>query len=465
MTLRFQQHFTLFPGVRLNLGKKGLSASIGVAGATLNIGAQGLRTTVGLPGSGLSLSNFHAWEKKTPSLVPGTPPPYPSQVADDIRPIASAAVETLTSASMVEVQALLRQARDQAKEIKRKLKDATAVCDEVERELARRTASIFRIFYKKRIVALQAKLPELEAQIGELQAWEANAKVDIAFDGSDEAKRLFGDVVRAFSLLSNAAKTWDITGERNINQVKERSYASRGLDRIPAKLFMSSSPYIKYENSALVFENKNGEDIYLYPGIAVMERNDGAFALIDLREVDFTYDGIRFVEEDGVPRDSDVIDHTWAKVNRDGTPDRRFRDNYQIPVCLYGQLKVSGVKGIREEYLFSANGATREFAAAFSRYKAALIEPEAPTTTFNQLKISPKATQPAGTTKLDIGFDFSCGACGATSISAPDDWDENGDVACRGCGLRFGTLGEVKQTAHDFGLRAAAEGTLPITQV
>lgn len=49
MSLRFRQTFTLFPGVRLNIGKRGISASIGVPGATVNVGKKGVRATVGLP--------------------------------------------------------------------------------------------------------------------------------------------------------------------------------------------------------------------------------------------------------------------------------------------------------------------------------------------------------------------------------------------------------------------------------
>ena len=44
----------LFPGVRLNFSKSGVSASVGVRGATLNLGQRGARATVGLPGTGLS---------------------------------------------------------------------------------------------------------------------------------------------------------------------------------------------------------------------------------------------------------------------------------------------------------------------------------------------------------------------------------------------------------------------------
>ena len=36
MPLRFQKSFTLFPGVRLNVGKKGVSASFGVPGVSIN---------------------------------------------------------------------------------------------------------------------------------------------------------------------------------------------------------------------------------------------------------------------------------------------------------------------------------------------------------------------------------------------------------------------------------------------
>ncbi|MTH63916.1 DUF4236 domain-containing protein [Paracoccus shanxieyensis] len=45
MTLRFRQTFTLFPGVRINVGKRGISTSIGGPGASFNIGQQGIRWT------------------------------------------------------------------------------------------------------------------------------------------------------------------------------------------------------------------------------------------------------------------------------------------------------------------------------------------------------------------------------------------------------------------------------------
>ena len=56
MGFRFRKSIKLFPGVRLNLSKSGVSTSIGRPGATINISARGTRATVGLPGTGLSYS-------------------------------------------------------------------------------------------------------------------------------------------------------------------------------------------------------------------------------------------------------------------------------------------------------------------------------------------------------------------------------------------------------------------------
>jgi len=56
MAWRFRKTFRLFPGVRLNLSKGGLSLSVGGAPATLNIGPRGPRATFGVPGSGVSVS-------------------------------------------------------------------------------------------------------------------------------------------------------------------------------------------------------------------------------------------------------------------------------------------------------------------------------------------------------------------------------------------------------------------------
>lgn len=56
MPIRFRKIFSLGKGFRINLSKRGMSASIGNPGGTLNIGKRGVRPTVGLPGTGISFT-------------------------------------------------------------------------------------------------------------------------------------------------------------------------------------------------------------------------------------------------------------------------------------------------------------------------------------------------------------------------------------------------------------------------
>jgi hypothetical protein len=54
MGFRFHRSIRLLPGLRVNLSKSGVSASIGTRGARLTFGNRGTRATVGIPGTGIS---------------------------------------------------------------------------------------------------------------------------------------------------------------------------------------------------------------------------------------------------------------------------------------------------------------------------------------------------------------------------------------------------------------------------
>ena len=55
--LRFRRTLKIAPGIRMNVGKTGVSWSFGRRGAHVTVGRRGVRTTVGLPGTGLSYTS------------------------------------------------------------------------------------------------------------------------------------------------------------------------------------------------------------------------------------------------------------------------------------------------------------------------------------------------------------------------------------------------------------------------
>jgi hypothetical protein len=70
MGLRFRRTVGLIPGVRLNVGLKGLSISVGERGAHTTFGTKGGRTTVGLPGTGLSWTEYAPY-RQFPAILGG----------------------------------------------------------------------------------------------------------------------------------------------------------------------------------------------------------------------------------------------------------------------------------------------------------------------------------------------------------------------------------------------------------
>jgi hypothetical protein len=400
MTLRFRQTFTLFPGVRINIGKHGISTSIGVPGASVNIGRQGVRATVGAPGTGLSYSTLVVPAGKTPRALATQPASEPDSYTPSLgespaagnnptsakvympqagmNEIASASVEVLTSTSLIPLRDLIAKAREQKSQVEMDLEEARDEEAKQLGELRRRKGSLFRWFYKKRIAELEAALPVTQAEVERLSNWEDNTKIAVTFEAGDAAQRAYSSMVRAFDALKLSSKKWDVTADGSTNQFVERTLANRTVDRHPVAFEFSSTDLIQFSGRAMRFENVNGDDILIYPGIAVIPRADGAFALIDIRELQIGIEGVRFHEVEGVPEDAEVVGQTWAKTNKDGSPDRRFKENYQIPICLYGQIAFRSQTGVTEEYMVSNANVALAFVNAAQTYQQALAKAGAP---------------------------------------------------------------------------------------
>lgn len=63
--------------------------------------------------------------------------------------------------------------------------------------------------------------------------------------------------------------------------------------------------------------------------------------------------------------------HTWRYVNKSGGPDRRFKDNVQLPVMNYAELRLRSGSGLDEAFHISNIPAAAQFVAAIGGVDAA----------------------------------------------------------------------------------------------
>jgi hypothetical protein len=181
------------------------------------------------------------------------------------------------------------------------------------------------------------------------------------------------ELQNSYEQLSKCAKIWDITSSSYNDQKATRSAASSVVTRSLVRFSLEPLNIVKSATNALHLENKNGGDLYIFPAFAVMTSDSGDFALIDIKDLELSFSSQRFLEEEQVPSDSNIIDKTWAKVNKNGTPDKRFKANYQIPIVQYGQIDVRSVSGLNESYSFSSFERADEFARTFATFKNSIF--------------------------------------------------------------------------------------------
>jgi hypothetical protein len=114
----------------------------------------------------------------------------------------------------------------------------------------------------------------------------------------------------------------------------------------------------------------NGGDIYLYPGFILYRVAKEAFSVLASHELKIHVTLVEFREDEPVPNDSQTVGQAWLKENKDGSRDRRFGNNHQIPVVIYGRLCLKSASGLWEEFLFSAPESLKSFVEAWRTFES-----------------------------------------------------------------------------------------------
>ena len=86
MSLRFRRSVRLFPGVRLNFSRSGISTTVGVRGASMTLGPRGTYANVGLPGSGLSYRTKVSAPRQRTAPRGDSPPTAPRAAPEPFAP-------------------------------------------------------------------------------------------------------------------------------------------------------------------------------------------------------------------------------------------------------------------------------------------------------------------------------------------------------------------------------------------
>lgn len=184
---------------------------------------------------------------------------------------------------------------------------------------------------------------------------------------SDDWKSTYGQLLSAGRDLSNSpGKYFDIIeyDVQDLHTMKRNAGAARILERRDLQISNSipSSPGLNFH--ALAFHEVSRE-IYFLPDCVVVKTPSRAMT-VAYSDIDIRVDDTRYITPT-VPSGVQPIDFTWQFVNRDGSPDRRFSNNFQIPIIAVTELDFIAKSGLQIHFAFTQKSAVESFVRAFSR--------------------------------------------------------------------------------------------------
>ena len=305
----------------------------------------------------------------TPSpVVRDLPSPVNSAPVEEVR---SASTELLTSESLTELKRVIQMAHEEYDDIRNQL--TTAQNEKLranERYDSWDRGFLFKRMFKKMFAQRRVDSETADAKVAELEEQLRLTKVATQVEIVKEQAEPYFKMRDQFAALSECAAIWDVKSYQTTNKFRERTTADKRVDRERVSFSLGACDLIQWEQKVPHLRNVNGGDLFLYPGFILYRAAREAFSVIDFHDVKSRCDLVKFQETESVPSDTKIIGQTWAKANKDGSADKRFANNHQIPIVAYASLALRSDKGLWEEFHVSNPERLVQFLNAFSAFVA-----------------------------------------------------------------------------------------------
>jgi hypothetical protein len=168
----------------------------------------------------------------------------------------------------------------------------------------------------------------------------------IMYDLESDAIGSYQRLVSAIQGFAQANKLWHVQSRAEVLDRKYHAGAQSEITRSPTSIRMGSPQYVKC-NIDVPAINVGRQTLYFFPDRLLVFDSESVgavgYAALAVERLP-----TRFIEADSVPLDAKVVDRTWRFVNKKGGPDRRFKDNRELPICEYEAIHFGSDTGLNE---------------------------------------------------------------------------------------------------------------------
>lgn len=169
-------------------------------------------------------------------------------------------------------------------------------------------------------------------------------KIPIEYQLDADTQNIYEQRCNMWYSLNSSKKLWQLTSYSNVSNKKTAAGADKLVNRRCIKIKRNTPVFLKTDMKFIHIALGN-EQIYLLPDRVVIIKGTkiGSLSYDDIK---ISISDYEFIEGVSVPSDSEIVGSTWLKVNKNGTPDKRFKGNRQIPICKYGLITLQTSAGM-----------------------------------------------------------------------------------------------------------------------
>jgi hypothetical protein len=340
--------------LRFNLSKSGIGVSAGIKGLRFGAGPRGNYVHMGRGGL------YYRATLPQPSSLRNPPAQTPSTIFPEIPLETHVPLEDIESADVSKI--VDSSSRDLLEELNRKRAKAR-----LWPIVAIVSAVILGIGVSSNWPTWLFALLVVVAAVGTYAAHTRDAlekTVVLFYDFDSEMEAAYAQLHAAASQLASCSAAWHIEASGKVHDRKYHAGASDLVRRKNTSIRKAEPPYVK-SNIETIAVGVGRQTLHFFPDrVLVYDKNGvGAVGYQNLR---LDVGATRFIESESVPRDAEIVDRTWKYVNKSGGPDKRFKDNKELPVCRYEEITLSSTSGLNEVLQLSRCGFGKDLAAAIA---------------------------------------------------------------------------------------------------
>lgn len=348
MGFRYRKSIRVGKYFRINVSKSGVGYSFGVPGARITHSPNGrVTTTVGIPGTGLSYSESHGGSsarsaRSSHNRVTAPPPSVPRDTG----------IGTAQSTEIADIADLQPAELSDMLGCLRKVQSVNSFGTAFLWIGLILTVGFMLNAAKAWPLAIVTFLFMIGGIVLKIHA-HTKLPVSLEYDIDEETARQHNARIAAWQNFFSSASKWQIITSAAVTNQKINAGATSTVSRAGVSMSQKAPFYIRTNVTVAVLNFKSVKLLILPDKMIVIK--GGTFGAADYCDISISTRKGRFIESGAIPRDAEVVGHTWQYVNKNGSPDKRYNNNRQLPVCLYGYVTIRSGAGLEIQLCCSNN--------------------------------------------------------------------------------------------------------------